>query len=65
MLFLRNGTLYCHETCLADSVRVTLQYHILKLSKYSLIANNYVYIACDKECTMATRVPNPISLYCT
>ena len=24
-----------------------------------------VYIACDKECAMATRVPNPISLYCT
>ena len=22
-----------------------------------------IYIACDKECAMATRVPNPISLY--
>ena len=21
------------------------------------------YITCDKECTMATRLPNPISLY--
>ena len=24
-----------------------------------------VYIACNKECTMATRVTNPISLYYT
>ena len=24
-----------------------------------------MYIACDKECAMATRVPNPISLYYT
>ena len=24
-----------------------------------------VYTACDKECTMDTRVPNPISLYYT
>ena len=25
----------------------------------------YIYIACDKECAMATCVPNPISLYYT
>ena len=25
----------------------------------------YIYIACDKQCAMATRVPNPISLYYT
>ena len=24
-----------------------------------------VYIACDKECTMATHMPNPLSLYYT
>ena len=29
------------------------------------LAHINVYTACDKEYAMATRVPNPISLYCT
>ena len=31
MLFLHNGASYCHEICLADNIRSTLQYKKEKL----------------------------------